>query len=138
MGRRLTVTLAASMAGSLETCRIPLLYGVLAVSLAACGGNDDSASGPGSSPGEQGGLTISMATTDFGSALVDLEGKVALHVRARPAGKRHAHVTTIARRRGLLKVKSTPVKVSTRGCSEPSNVRTGRNSRCTTMLRLLG
>jgi len=56
--------------------RILLLFAVLAVSLAACGGNDDTASGPGSSPDEQGGLTISMATTDFGAALVDQEGKL--------------------------------------------------------------
>jgi predicted lipoprotein with Yx(FWY)xxD motif len=55
--------------------RIPLLFAVLAVSLAACGGNDDAASGPVSSPEEQAGLTISMATTDFGPALVDQEGK---------------------------------------------------------------
>jgi predicted lipoprotein with Yx(FWY)xxD motif len=56
--------------------RIPLLFAVLAVSFAACGGNDDTASGPGSSPEEQGGLTISMATTDFGPALVAPEGKL--------------------------------------------------------------
>jgi predicted lipoprotein with Yx(FWY)xxD motif len=55
--------------------RIPLLFAVLAVSFAACGGNDDAASGPGSSPEEQSGLTVSMATTDFGPALVDQEGK---------------------------------------------------------------
>jgi predicted lipoprotein with Yx(FWY)xxD motif len=55
--------------------RIPLLFAVLAVPLAACGGNDDAASGPGSSPEEQGGLTISMATTDFGPAMVDQEGR---------------------------------------------------------------
>ena len=54
--------------------RIPPLFAVLAVSFAACGGNDDPAPGPGSSPEDQGGLTISMATTDFGSALVDQEG----------------------------------------------------------------
>jgi predicted lipoprotein with Yx(FWY)xxD motif len=72
-----------------------MVFAVLAILFAACGGNDDTASGPSPSPGEpspspgepspspgepspspgeQGELTISIATTDFGPALVDQGG----------------------------------------------------------------
>ncbi len=54
--------------------RIPLLFAVLAVLFAACG-NDDPAPGPGSSPDEQSGPSISVASTDFGDALVEEDGR---------------------------------------------------------------
>ena len=54
--------------------RIPLLFAVLAVLFAACG-NDDPAPGSGPSPEEQSGPRISVASTDFGDALVEEDGR---------------------------------------------------------------
>jgi len=53
--------------------RIPSLFAVLAVLFTACG-NDDPAPGSGSSPEEQSGPSISVASTVFGDALVEEDG----------------------------------------------------------------
>src|ERR671922_270611 len=54
--------------------RIVVLIAVLAVTSAACGG-DEPAPGSGSSPREESGERISVASTDFGEALVEEEGR---------------------------------------------------------------
>src|ERR671936_1198202 len=54
--------------------RIVVLIAVLAVTSAACG-SDEPAPKSGSSPEEEGGERISVASTDFGQALVEEEGR---------------------------------------------------------------
>jgi predicted lipoprotein with Yx(FWY)xxD motif len=54
--------------------RVPLSIAVLAIFFAACG-NDEPSAGSSPTPEEQGGPSISVASTDFGDALVDEGGK---------------------------------------------------------------
>ncbi|MGH2525230.1 MAG: hypothetical protein ACRDG2_00655, partial [Actinomycetota bacterium] len=54
--------------------RIALLIAVLAVTSAACGG-DEPAPATGSSPEGESGESISVASTDFGEALIEEDGR---------------------------------------------------------------